>query len=295
MSSTRRKTATVRKRRPRPITRDGLSPAAARAEIEAAFRRRGPTIIWLAPAIAAVWMLAGSYYFLLPPSYQSKWTLILPVASNGSTVTLENIGQTTSSPTQPFGDVSLSPKVIYKEIVASAQVLTTAAKSLGLTTREFGKARVKLIDETSLMKFRISARKPKQAQAKARALMLAFEIDKRSTFVRKNLTIYRANLDKVRQRMRDFQIATGFLSIEQFKEAALSIELSQRKLTDERGDWKRLKTLQATLTHRIGLTPRQAAEGVRLASDPAFGRLAKAYGDNTAELDESSLRFGPRH
>lgn len=296
-----------RKRKQQAFTRDGLSPAAARAKIEAAFsrKRRWMVPLWVPPAIASIWMLAGCYYFLMPPVYYSKWSFILPVSNSGSTVSLQSIGQTTSSPSQPFGDVSLSPKVVYKEIAASEQVLSRAAKSLNMTTGEFGKARVKLIAETSLMKFRMSAREPELAQAKARALMAAFEkqldilrldeINRRAAFVRKNLKTYRANLEKVRKRMRNFQRATGLLSIEQYKEASLSVELLQRQLTTERGNHKNLKTLQGTLIARVGLTPKQAAQGVRLASDPSFARLAKAYGENTAALDESSLRFGPNH
>ena len=151
---TRRK---VSRRRRKQVTLDRLEPAAARAHIEAAFKRRGPSVKWGAPAIALIWLMAAAYYFLMPPVYHSKWSLILPVSNSGSTVSLETIGQTTSSPSEPFGSVSLSPKVIYKEIAGSEQVREAAAKSMGLTTRAFGKARVKLIDETSLMIFRTSA------------------------------------------------------------------------------------------------------------------------------------------
>ncbi len=282
-----------------------MEPAAARAQIEAAFKKSPPSVRWGVPAIVMIWLMAAGYYFFMPPRYHSNWSLILPVASNGSTVALETIGQTSSSPSQPFGSVSLSPKVIYKEIAASDQVREAAAKSLGLTTRQFGKARVKLIDETSLMIFKMSATSPELAQKKARALMTAFEnqldflrrdeIERRAAYVRKNLKIYRANLEKTRQRMLEFQRASGLQSIDQFKEASLSAELLRRKLAEERGNQKRLVSLQETLIRRVGLTAKQAAEGVRLASDPAFGRLAKVYGESQAEVYENNLRFGPNH
>ncbi|MFY0615235.1 MAG: hypothetical protein JXQ99_27145 [Hyphomicrobiaceae bacterium] len=302
MSSMRRKFL-ARRRRVDPAARP--EPAEARARIEAAFQKDERKLPWVMPSVIAIWLLAGAYYFLMPSIYHSNWSLILPVSSSGSTVSLETIGQTTSSPSQPFGSVSLSPKVIYKEIAASDQVREEAAKKLGLTTREFGKARVKLIDETSLMNFRMSAKSPEMAQAKARALLTAFEsqldvlrrdeIDRRSAFSRKNLDIYRANLKKARQRMVKFKRSTGLQSIEQFKETSLSAELLRRKLAEERGERERLMTLHKTLLRRVGLTTAQAAEGVRLASDPAFESLAKVYGKNRAEVSESNLRFGPNH
>lgn len=303
MSVTRRKNAARRRRKEAPLKR--MEPAAARAHIEAAFKKQSPSVKWGAPAIAMIWLMAAAYYFLMPPIYHSKYSLILPVSNSGSTVSLETIGQTTSSPSEPFGSVSLSPKVIYKEIAGSEQVREAAAKSMGLTTRAFGKARVKLIDETSLMIFRMSARSPEVAQKKAVALLAAFEkqldvlrkdeIEKRSAYVRQNLKIYRANLEKTRERMLDYQRKSGLQSIEQFKEASLSAELLRRKIADERREWNRMVTLQKTLVARIGLTPRQAAEGVRLASDPAFRRLADVYGRSSAGVSENRLRFGPNH
>ena len=302
MTLTRRETS-AKRQDTAPI--EALDPAAARAKLEAAFKKPAPSVRWGVPAIVMIWLMAAAYYFFMPPIYHSKWSLILPVANSGSTVSLETIGQTTSSPSQPFGSVSLSPKVIYKEIAASDQVRAAAAKSLGLTARQFGKARVKLIDETSLMIFRMSARDPDLAQKKARALMTAFEsqldflrrdeIERRAGYVRKNLKIYRANLEKTRKRILDFQRESGLQSIDQFKAASQSAELLRRNLAQERGNWKRLVTLQETLIRRVGLTAKQAAEGVRLASDPAFGRLAKVYGESQAEVYESNLRFGPNH
>jgi uncharacterized protein involved in exopolysaccharide biosynthesis len=282
-----------------------LDPAAAQARIEAAFARRRPGTWWCWPAVAAVWMLAAAYFFLLPPSYQSKWSLILPTANNGSTVSLESIGQTSSSPSQPFGSVSLSPKVIYKEIAASERVRTAAAKSMGMHVRSFGRARVKLIDETSLMMFRISGRTPERAQAKARALMAAFndqlsalrrdEREKRASFVRDNLKIYRANLEKARQKIIDYQRISGLLSIDQYKEISSSEELLRRKLGSHHANHQRLVAQQAALTARLNLSPELAAYGVRLASDASFVRLSKVYAESSATVHESDFRFGPNH
>ncbi|MGI9479388.1 MAG: hypothetical protein ACR2PI_21980 [Hyphomicrobiaceae bacterium] len=162
-----------------------------------------------------------------------------------------------------------------------------------------------MIDETSLMNFRMSARSPELAREKARALLAAFEkqldvlrrdeIERRSAFARQNLKVYRANLEKARQTMLDYKRISGLQSIEQFKESSLSAELLRRKLAEEHGELTRLVTLHETLVQRVGLTPKQAAEGVRLASDPAFGRLAKVFGENSADVSQSNLRFGPNH
>ncbi|MBU2533800.1 MAG: hypothetical protein KKB37_13755 [Alphaproteobacteria bacterium] len=253
----------------------------------------------------AIWVMAAAYFFLLPPVYHSKWSFILPVGSNGSTVSLETIGQTSTSPSHPFGSVSLSPKVIYKEIATSEQVLEAAAKSMGLQVQSFGKPRVTLIDETSLMMFKMSGRSPEQARDKAAALMKAFEVqldqlrrdeqERRALLVSENLKIYRANLENVRQRMFEYRRMSGLSSVDQFKEALITAELLRRKLADLRADQLRLVREQRTLTSHIGLSPQLAATGIRLASDPAFAQLAKIYSEARAEVFEGSVRYGPNH
>ena len=87
MSSMRRKLIA---RRRRVDKEQRPEPAEARARIEAAFKRRSRMPHWTVPSIAAIWALAGAYYFLMPSTYHSTWSLILPVASSGSTVSLED-------------------------------------------------------------------------------------------------------------------------------------------------------------------------------------------------------------
>jgi uncharacterized protein involved in exopolysaccharide biosynthesis len=282
-----------------------LQPADARARIEAAFRRKAPKFHWSIPAIAAVWLMAAGYFFLMPPIYQSKWSLILPAANNGSTVSLETIGQTSTSPSHPFGSVSLSPKVIYKEIAASEQVRRMAAEAMGVSVQAFGKARVKLIDETSLMMFQMNGSTPEQAQSKARALMVAFEkqldvlrrdeLEKRESLVRENLKANRANLERVRAEMLEFQRTSGLLSLEQFKETSSSAEKLRQKLGAQQADLEMLLARQRRLMSRVGLSPELAARGIRLAADPMFGELADKYSKANAIAHESSGRYGPQH
>ncbi len=283
----------------------GHDPRAQRAKIEAAFRRRGFGYLGALASILLIWSLAAAYYFLIPPVYVSRWSLILPAANSGSTVSLNTIGQSTTNPGQPFGSVQLSPKVIYKEIASSDQLRGNAARSMGLTPSEFGGVRVKLIDETSLLNFQISGRSPEQAQAKALALTAAFqahlnvlrrdEFELRATMFRESLSIYRDNVEFAQRRILEFQSKTGLLSIAQFTEASTSAELMRRRLSEKRSDLDRVRSEQARLRSRIGFEPGAAAAGLRLAADPAFVRLAATFADASASVHENVLRYGPHH
>ncbi|MGE3918050.1 MAG: hypothetical protein AB7F78_20330, partial [Hyphomicrobiaceae bacterium] len=133
-----------------------------------------PFLVGGAYTVAAIWFVALCYLVLAKPAYTSKWTLILPTAASSMSLQLESIGHAQTVASSPFGSVSLSPKVIYKEIVTSEQVRSAAAKSLGLKLSEFGTPRVKLIDETALMLMEIAGRSAEQAQTKTNALLQAF-------------------------------------------------------------------------------------------------------------------------
>lgn len=281
----------------------GLSPREAQARLERTYRRHRNR--WVLPSIVLIWCLAAAYYNLTPASYVSKWTLILPVSNGSSTVSLESIGQTSTTPGQTFGSLTLSPKVIYREIADSEQVRRAAASAMGVDAGDFGRARVRLIDETALMLFQMSGRSPEEAQRKARSLLASFEqqldtlrrdeADRRAQTVRDSLKLHQASLDVARERIIAFQRATGMLSINQFNEAVSSAELMRRKLTEGRSDLQKQAFQQAVLIDRVGIAPSAAAAGLKLASDPSFAKLAASYADANTTGREHDRVLGPNH
>ena len=290
--------------RARDVPLAGLSPHEAQAHLQSAFGKRGRNR-WLIPSLLPVWLLAAAYYLLTPATYVSKWTLILPVSNGGSSVSLDTIGQASTIQSQTFGSVTLSPKVIYREIADSDQVRRAAAQAMGVDAGAFGRARVKLIDETALMMFQIQGRSPEEAQRKAQALHSAFdtqldtlrrdEVERRGQTVRESLKIYQASLDTARERILEFQRSTGMLSINQFNEAVSSAELMRRKLSEGRSDLQRQQSQQSMLIDRIGISPVEAAAGIKLASDPSFARLATSFADAKSTSHEQNRIFGPNH
>lgn len=283
----------------------GLRPNEAREFLERTFRRRRRKLGWVAPSLVAVWALAAAYYLLMPAAYTSKWTLIVPVSNNTSNVSLDQIGQTSTQQSHTFGSVTLSPKVIYKEIADSEQVREAAAQIIGVEPGRFGRARVKLIDETSLMLFQMSGRSPDEAQAKARALVTAFnrqldslrrdETEKRSASLKDNLKQYQENLDAARERMTEFQRVSGLRSPNQYNEMVTSAELIRRKISDQRSELERQISNQAVLVNRIGLRPLEAAAGLKLAANPSFAKLATAVAEANAVVHENGMLYGPNH
>jgi uncharacterized protein involved in exopolysaccharide biosynthesis len=256
-------------------------------------------------SVAAIWVLSLAYLFFLPKSYTSKWTLILPGSGAGVSVSVESIGQASSLAASPFSTSGLSPKVIYKEIATSEQVLAAAARSLNMKLAAFGEPRLKLIDETALMMFEIQGPTADIANAKARALISAFdaqldllrhdEIERRATSVRETLKDYQNSLRSARQRIFDLQEKSGIISVDQFNEVATSLEEANRKLTDVRAEAARLDAEQASLAARLGVDARLAAIGLELAADPTFAKALTEYAESSVSTAGQAAMLGSRN
>ena len=285
--------------------RRSLDARAQQARVAAAFGRgTGRGMVCLL-AIGLIWVLAAAYYLFMPPVYFSRWSLILPASNSGSTISLEKIGQASTTPGQPFGSVSLSPKVIYREIATSDQIRERAAGMLGMTPSAFGKVRVRLIDETLMMSFQIAGSSAEQSRTKARALNMAFserlealrrdELEKRSGVMREGLTIYQANLERARARALEFQRETGLLSANQFTETVQSLELMRRRLVEKRADREKAAGEVRQYIARMGIPPETAAAALRLTADPGFAKLTTTFAEGQSTLREHELRYGPAH
>ena len=77
----------------------------------------------------AGWLLASAYLLFTPVRYASKWTMILPGSGHSATMSIDTVGQATTTANSPFGSVSLSPKVVYREIADSDAVRIAASQA----------------------------------------------------------------------------------------------------------------------------------------------------------------------
>ncbi|MEQ1695892.1 MAG: hypothetical protein ABL901_08630 [Hyphomicrobiaceae bacterium] len=256
-------------------------------------------------SVLLAWSLALAYLAITPLKFASRFTLILPGSAQSATMQLDTIGQATSTANSPFSSVSLSPKVVYKEIADSDQVRVAAAQATGLTYAEFGRPRIKLIDETGLMQFEMAANAPELAHRKAVALIGALnkqldilrqdELEKRSAAITLNLKGYKDAVAYARQKITDIQVSSGLVSISQFNESVGNLGTTRRKLTDLTGEQGKLREEQAKLIARIGIDSANAGLALRLAGDPALIKMVTDFADANSQYEAETKRLGPEN
>jgi capsule polysaccharide export protein KpsE/RkpR len=262
-----------------------------------------PYVFYGGGAILLVWLLAFAYLTFMPVSYASRWSFILPPSANGASVSVESIGQTSTVASSPFSAVTLSPKVIYREIVGSREVADAAAETMGMTSAAFGMPRIKLIDETSLMNFEIAGTTAKEAQAKAQALINAFnqrldqlradELAKRAAATEVQLKSYQTSVTIARDRINALQRESGLLSLNHFAEVSSGLEQLRRKVIEVKADLDKIESAQDVLTRRVGIGARDAALALKIAADPAFSKLLLDFAEVNAKYAEETSRLGP--
>ncbi len=290
------------------ISPDGIT--AHRVQGSARYGRRRADLVWpyvrgALLSVTCIWVFVVCYLTFTPRSYVSRWMLNLPSAASSVSMSLESIGQSSSTPNSPFSSSALSPKVVYKEIAEGERVRTAAARSLGIEQARFGKPRVKLVDETALMLFEMTAASAEEAKRRSDALMVAFnqelenlrndELEKRAGAVRRNLSDYQHQVRLARDATIRAQSETGLVSTTQFSEMVSSLTAMRRRLTDVSGEVDKLADEQAKLTERLGLTPSAAGQALNLAADSTLIKLFDEYNDAATAFAADSERLGPRH
>ena len=85
----------------------------------------------IAPVLGAIWLATAAYLLLVPRTYTSEFSLIVPGSGVGSSLNVESIGQAQSSSNSAFSSPTLSPTENYKQLLSADITRRAAAKLTG--------------------------------------------------------------------------------------------------------------------------------------------------------------------
>lgn len=255
--------------------------------------------------IVLVWTAVTSYVKFTPKTYTSEMTLNLPGSVSNSSVSLDQIGQTSTSSGSPFSSVSMSPKVIYKTIAESSRVLGLAARVLNDPSGTIPKPTIQLIEETALMNFAMDGPSPEIAQARAEALLVAVEqqldilrkdeIERRSNSIRQSLIEVEANLQHARNALLNFQQSEGMVSIDQFRNIVENSEVLRQKIGQLRADVEKAKFQNSSYSEILGVTTADVAIALQVQADPRYSALSNELSLALTEDGANRAKWGVNH
>lgn len=268
-------------------------------------RRRHAYIATLALALVVIWTPTILFLKFKDPSFTSEWVLLLPDASSGHTVNLDSVGQASRGASSPYANQVIDPRVNYKSIASSYTVRAKAANALALRYADFGKPQIELADQTSLMEFRLSAGSAELAQQKAEALQRSFEaqlarlredeLARREKAATASLEPLNDKLSRAQQDIVNFQLSVGVVSLDQFRELAMSVETLRQEMLRLEIERDGLSKQSDQICQALSLDPEQAASLLALQSDVGFQHLLKQSASASAQLADVSARLGQNH
>lgn len=255
--------------------------------------------------LGGIWLPLSSFLAYAPTSFTSSVSLILPGSGAGASINLAEIGQASSSSSSAFSSSRISPTQTYKRLLTAHRVRKAAAEALDTELRDFGAPKIKLVDETSLIHFDMSALDPQVAQDRASALLDAFfaeldhlredEIIRREKAIAATLKSYREDVEQIRAEITSAQENSGLVSFGHYNELVARRDTAKDVLADIAARRQDADNAMEALALQLNTTPEIAAANLRLHADPEFQELAKLFSQLSAEHVYLQGRFGSNH
>lgn len=237
------------------IVREGL-PTAGR------YKRY---FLTMAPVLATIFGATGAYLVLMPNSYRSEFSLILPGSGMGSSLNLESIGQAQTAASSAFSSPTLSPTENYKQLLSADVTLRAAAVRAREEGDGFPAPTIKLIDQTNLILVSMVGKSPQQAQSRANALRLAFlaqldilradEAAKREASDVKHLRELSEKVRAAQRRLIAFQAGHGLATLDQFNARIAAVDTLRDKEREARLQLRQFAGMAGRLSASLGASP----------------------------------------
>lgn len=256
-------------------------------------------------SLAALWAPVVIYLTTAPLRFTSDVTLILPGAGASSSVNLSEIGQASSSSRSAYSNSAVSPTVTYKRLLGANRVLKDAAQRSNVPPATLGKPRIRLIDETSLIRVEMTGATPEKAQNHAAALLTSFmaeldrlradEIRHRAASVRAPIAEYEKSVKKIRAKISDLQARSGLISTEHYNQLVSDVAKLEAHIRDTSARLDQARDEVTALEKALSVGPKTAGLTLRLHADTEFQELSAAVAAHSAELAAARGKYGKRH
>jgi uncharacterized protein involved in exopolysaccharide biosynthesis len=250
-----------------------------------------------------IWSATFIYLKVKPTTYTSKWAIALNGVKSSTNINLPGIGEASSYRDSPYNSETSDPRENYKFLAETDEVLEVAANQLDMPMEKFGKPRIKILDNTTLIQVEINGNTPKEAQKKALALHSALavklnelrreEIAQQDRNVEAALTSVREKLQAAQQRLSEYKTRSPLSSNEQLRDLTTNLEGLRRQRAETVAHLQQASARVRQLSGNLGLSAQPAVDALVLQSDPVFQQYLADYTKASAELVKLRTKFLP--
>jgi len=252
-----------------------------------------------------IWGSTISFIALTPDVFVSKFTLLIPGSGTGSSLNLDNLGQASTSVNSAYSSSKVDPKTNYKAIAMSPVVIERAAYTLGIDSKDFGKPKIKLVDQTTLLEITLTASAADSAYNRSRHFHNALEqtlnqlrteeLSIRRTANESVLSEYQKNVKRAQAAVLAFQQESTIVSSEQFNDFVSNVESLKQRRADSSVRLTATDAQLSELENTLNINSLQAADAIKLQNDAVFMSLAIKVAKLHSELVEKNTVWGRNH
>jgi DNA-binding NarL/FixJ family response regulator/uncharacterized protein involved in exopolysaccharide biosynthesis len=253
-----------------------------------------------------LWAFSITALKLKRPVYTSAWTLDLPAARSDTILEVPGVGRAAQSNDSPYSNFMVAdPRTNYKDLLEGQEVMASAANMTKESPEDFGKPRVDVVPNTTLIKIAVTGFSPTEARQKAIAFQSAFdgklgllrkqEVSQKSQNLKGSLDSAAERLKVAQQRLSKYKVQSGLDSGEQLRDLSVNIESLRRQKSEVLGQAQDSANQLQQLSGSLGLSPQQAADAFVLQSDAIFQQYLLGYSKTSAELGSLESSLSPTH
>ena len=256
--------------------------------------------IWLI-GNTLLWTTVFAYLKFTKPTYTSNWTLNLSASRSSMNVDLPGIGSAASQTDSPYSTHTSDPREIYKFLATTEEVLTAAASQLDMSLKEFGKPKIQLVDNSTLMNFKIQGNEAQEAYQKASALQKTLETRlnqlRQEEIIQQNdplqtaLSSSEKKLQEAQQRLSEFKAGAPISSGEQMQNLSVNIEDLRRQRAEILAQLQQVNANLKELSANLNISVPEAGDAFIIQSDSLFQQYLADYTRIKAELVNLESKF----
>lgn len=265
---------------------------------------RNPYIFWAAVCYSVV-TLVLILYMRQAPVYSSSMALVLPGSGSSNSLHLDEVGHVSSNTSSPYSSATFNPRVNYREILKSREVIEHAATTVSLPIEVFGMPRIQLTEQTSILNVEVRAPNGTLAQAKALALYDAFqghldtlrkdEAKRRDESIMRVLDQYIERVNVTRRALVEFQQRSLLVSQEQLQQHTQHLSELRSQIHLAQAEEQHMRNMVAQLSYDLGVSPDLAGRAFKLQTDSQFVGHLKELDESAKQISEYASVWGRNH
>ncbi len=244
-------------------------------------------------------------YLNKEPVFSSNMALVLPGSGLSSSFQIGAIGQANTQTKSPFAGANFNPRVNYKEMLKSREVIGNASKEVYMEVEVFGLPKVKLTEQTSIIEVDVTANNGRLAKEKAWALYNALQVhldalradeaNRRDESISKVLDQYRTKLNLTRNALIEFQQRALLVDGQQVSQLMTTLSDLKAKVLFSKAQLKQRNDFVQQLSFDLGVSPSLAGKAFALQTDTQFRGHLKELDASAQEFSEFRSMWGQHH